>query len=201
MDIFGDPKTTLRTLKDHKFDFFTSHSFKKSKTGHISPPTGCIMNVVSLRNSDEASIQSVSEQSVSERVLEFYGNVASGDFSKVESLYAEDVHFEDPTHAINGRDRLKAHFKTLYDNCNSCSFKFHQTVDTNSEIFLAWTMFINHPRIRGGKIVRVEGSSFIKTHDGQVIYHREYYDLGSLVYENLPVFGPLTRFIKSRLAR
>ena len=201
MDIFGDPKTTLRTLKDHEFDFFTSHSAKKSKTGHIPPPTGYIMNVVSLRNSDEASIQSVSEQSVSERVLEFYGNVASGDFSKVESLYAEDVHFEDPTHAINGRDRLKAHFKTLYDNCNSCSFKFHQTVDTNSEIFLAWTMFISHPRIRGGKIVRVEGSSFIKTHDGQVIYHREYYDLGSLVYENLPIFGPLTRFIKSRLAR
>jgi hypothetical protein len=62
-------------------------------------------------------------------------------------------------------------------------------------------MFISHPRIRSGKIVRVEGSSFIKTHDGQVIYHREYYDLGSLVYENLPIFGSLTRFIKSRLAR
>ena len=196
MDIFGDPKITLQTLEGYELDFFVSRSAKRSKPSHISSPTGYIMNVVSLRNSDEATIQSVRE-----RVLEFYGNVASGDFSTVESLYAEDVHFEDPTHAINGRDRLKAHFKTLYDNCNSCSFKFHQTVDTNSEIFLAWTMFISHPRIRGGKIVRVEGSSFIKTHDGQVIYHREYYDLGSLVYENLPIFGPLTRFIKSRLAR
>ena len=152
------------------------------------------MNVVSLRNSDEASIQSVSE-----RVLEFYGNVASGDFSTVESLYAEDVHFEDPTHAINGRDRLKAHFKTLYDNCNSCSFKFHQTVDTNSEIFLAWTMFISHTRLRGGKNVRVDGTRFIKTHDGPLIYHREYYDHGTLVSENYPISDPLTRFTKPTL--
>ena len=66
MDIFGDPKTTLQSLKGYELDFFISRSAKKSKPSHISSPTGYIMNVVSLRNSDEASIQSVSE-----RVLEF----------------------------------------------------------------------------------------------------------------------------------
>jgi hypothetical protein len=154
------------------------------------------MSVISIETAENFETRPTSE-----RLLEFYSDLASGNFSNFRNLYAEDVHFEDPTHAINGKECLKNHFMTLYENCDRCSFKFHQTIDAGSEIFLAWTMFINHPKIRGGKTVRVEGSSFIKTHDSQVIYHREYYDLGSLVYENLPVFGWITRLIKSRLAR
>ena len=154
------------------------------------------MSVISIKTAENFE-----NRPTSVRLLDFYSDLASGNFSNFQDLYAEDVHFEDPTHAINGKERLKNHFLTLYNNCDSCSFKFHQTIDAGSEIFLAWTMFIRHPQIRGGKTVRVEGSSFIKTQDRQVIYHREYYDLGSLVYENLPVLGWITRFVKSRLAR
>jgi len=34
-----------------------------------------------------------------------------------------------------------------------------------------------------------------------VIYHRDYFDMGAFVYENIPVLGSVVRYTKKRLSK
>lgn len=49
-----------------------------------------------------------------------------------------------------------------------------------------------------GKTVEVEGISHLRILDGRVRYHRDYFDAGQLLYENLPVVGGVIRWVKEQ---
>ena len=62
-------------------------------------------------------------------------------------------------------------------------------------------MTAKHPKFLKGQSVRVEGASFLKTRNGKIYYHRDYFDMGSLLYEHLPLLGKIIQKIKQRVAR
>ncbi|BBI47777.1 hypothetical protein HORIV_01980 [Vreelandella olivaria] len=58
-----------------------------------------------------------------------------------------------------------------------------------------------HPRLAGGKPVEVEGCSALTfADDGRVQRHRDYFDAGAMLYEQLPLMGSAIRWLKKRLA-
>ena len=61
-------------------------------------------------------------------------------------------------------------------------------------------MMVKHKRIKRGEIIRVEGASYLKTRGEKVFYHRDYFDLGTIVYENIPVVGAIIRLLRFKLA-
>ena len=128
-----------------------------------------------------------------------YCSLAAGNTSELGPLYSDDVYFEDPSHGIQGKAALLERFHQLYSKVDSCNFKFHQTLDTGGEIFLAWTMILRQ-RGQGGEVIRVEGASFLKVRNNRIYYHRDYFDLGAFVYENVPMLGSIIKRIKQRLA-
>ena len=128
-----------------------------------------------------------------------YCSLASGNTSELGPLYSDDVYFEDPSHGIQGKAALIERFHQLYSKVDSCNFKFHQTLDTGGEIFLAWTMILRQ-RGQSGEVIRVEGASFLKVRNNRIYYHRDYFDLGAFVYENVPMLGSIIKRIKQRLA-
>lgn len=138
---------------------------------------------------------------LAERVIEAYQGLDSSDLSQIESLYADDIYFEDPTHGIQGKAALMKYFKNMSKNMESCQFKFHQTLTNDTEVFLSWTMIFNHKRLAGGETIRVEGSSFLKTRNGKIYYRRDYFDLGTTVHEHLPVLGGLIKKVRLRLSQ
>ena len=142
-----------------------------------------------------------SAQYIADRVKSAYQALGTDDLSSLESLYSEDVHFEDPAQALQGRKTLMNYFASMFKNLDSCSFKFHQTLISDTDIFMSWTMFISHPKLRKGETIRVEGGSFLKTRSGRIFYHRDYFDMGAMVYEQLPVLGAIVRKIKQRLGQ
>ena len=135
------------------------------------------------------------------RVKEAYQSLGSDNLSVMQSLYTNDVYFEDPSHGIQGRGHLMEYFANMFKNLDHCSFKFHQTITNGSDIFMTWTMFLNHPRLRSGETVRVEGASYLKTRNGQIYFHRDYFDMGAMLYEHLPLIGRVVRKIKQGLGR
>lgn len=142
-----------------------------------------------------------SAEYTADRVKSAYYSLGTADLEALETLYTEDVHFEDPAHALQGRKALMGYFASMFKNLDSCSFKFHQTIINETDIFLSWTMFISHPKLRKGETIRVEGGSFLKTRHGRVFYHRDYFDLGAMLYEQLPVLGTIISKIKQRLGQ
>ena len=142
-----------------------------------------------------------SAEYTADRVKDAYKALGTDDLGALESLYTEDVHFEHLAHALQGRHTLMAYFKALFENLDSCSFKFHQTLISDADIFMSWTMFISHPKLRNGETIRVEGGSLLKTRHGRIFYHRDYFDMGAMLYEQLLLLGVIIRKIKQRLGQ
>lgn len=150
-------------------------------------------------NDKVTPIQSDSYQSIVDRVIKVYETLNADSLDQLDMLYSQDVYFEDPAHAIQGLCALRAYFKKLITNVDHCQFRFHNTLYDNDRVFLNWTMTLKHPRLRGDEKIFVEGTSLLKVRGGSVYYHRDYFDLGSMLYEHLPVLGYLIKQIKKGL--
>ena len=138
---------------------------------------------------------------LAERVKEAYQAFGSENIADVESLYTTDIYFEDPSHAIQGKPSLMRYFANQFKNLDKCSFKFHSTIAHETDIFMTWTMFVNHSKLRGGETIRVEGTSYLRTRNGKIYYHRDYFDMGAMLYEHLPLIGRIIQRIKQRLGQ
>ena len=138
---------------------------------------------------------------LAQRVKEAYLSIGSENVANLESLYTPDIHFEDPSHAVQGKRSLMKYLHKQFSNLSKCSFKFHSSIASETDIFLTWTMFLNHPKLRGGDTIRVEGSSYLRTRNGKIYYHRDYFDMGAMLYEHLPLLGRIIQRLKQRLGQ
>ncbi len=136
-----------------------------------------------------------------QRIIDTYQTLGPNNLTAVRSLYTSDVFFEDPAHGFQGIDALMAYFQSLFADVDRCEFRFHQQFAADSDIFLSWTMLLEHKRLKAGETVRVEGASHMKAREGKVYYHRDYFDLGAMVYENLPVLGRIVSLVRKRLGQ
>lgn len=120
---------------------------------------------------------------------------------RLGELYSADALFVDPLHEIRGLAAMQRYFAELYANVEELRFDFHGfDAVREGEGYLRWSMSYRHPRLAGGRLIRVTGCSHLLWSDGKVYRHRDYFDAGALLYEHLPVFGRLIAWLKRRLA-
>jgi hypothetical protein len=119
--------------------------------------------------------------------------------ARLAELYHATVHFQDPLHEIQAY--LHDYFTQLYANVSELTFDFHGFDQVrDGEGYLRWSMRFRHPRLNGGQLIEVEGCSHLRWVQGKVAYHRDYFDAGAMLYEQLPLLGRLIGWLKGRLA-
>jgi ketosteroid isomerase-like protein len=138
-------------------------------------------------------------ESTKDRVIRIYESLGSNSLDQLYELYSNDVYFEDPAHAIQGISALKSYFEKLFANVDKCQFKFHNSILEKDKLSLYWTMTLQHKSLNSGKKIFVEGSSFLKIREGKVYYHRDYFDLGNMLYENIPLLRSVIKRVKKGL--
>jgi hypothetical protein len=129
-----------------------------------------------------------------------YQTLSTDNLELLSTIYHQDVIFIDPIHELKGFDKLFEYFKNLYENLNFCEFVINNVIAQEDQAAIYWTMSYQHPKLNKGNVVIVMGSSHIKGYEDKVIYHRDYLDLGSMLYEQIPLFGKLIKFIKKKAA-
>lgn len=68
--------------------------------------------------------------------------------------------------------------------------------------YVQWTMNYSHSAINKGKNITVQGATFVRfVENGKVIYHQDYFDLGSMLYQHVPVLGSIIKSINRRLGK
>ena len=117
----------------------------------------------------------------------------------LEQVYSEDLHFEDSFHTLQGRDAFKQYCREMYENVKEVTFEFHEEFVSNQQAILIWTMHYQHPRLNRGKVISVDGASHIRIND-KVCYHKDFFDGGQLLYEQIPMLGSVIKTLKRRLA-
>jgi len=73
----------------------------------------------------------------------------------------------------------------------------HDVQSNDSSAYLSWKMDYAHPKLGGNKNISVDGVTHLKF-DGKVTYHRDYADMGQMLYENIPLLGSAIRLIKKK---
>lgn len=134
--------------------------------------------------------------------LDVYQNLNRDNVYILGTIYTDDIHFVDPAHEIHGLDKLTSYFRSMYQNVQSIEFAYRQTDELKSESYVQWDMTFVHKKLAGGRQITMSGITFLQFHsDGKIYYHRDYFDLGAMVYEHIPLLGRLVRSIKRSLIK
>ncbi|WP_165855064.1 nuclear transport factor 2 family protein [Marinobacter sp. JSM 1782161] len=135
-----------------------------------------------------------------ERFQRLFNQMSAHQLGELEAVYDRDVAFTDPFVTLYGLDALGDYFTGAYANVIECRFEFDGAVDTGDQVALPWIMTLRHKRIRRGEPVQVQGISHLKLGGDRILYHRDYFDAGQLLYENLPLLGSAVRWIRKYAA-
>ena len=118
----------------------------------------------------------------------------------LESFYSRHVQFQDPVVKLEGLEALKKYYAHAYQNVSSIHFSFHEPLQQGRKVFAPWTMTLQAKSLNGGKPFEVDGGSHFEFDENQKVQrHRDYVDLGAMVYEKLPLQGGVIRLIKKLL--
>jgi limonene-1,2-epoxide hydrolase len=140
--------------------------------------------------------------SVLERFCHFYQQLGHTNLSELHSIYTEDVCFIDPIATHHGLPSVEKYFKRLMTSTRHCQFDIHNIASCGKnklavDYVVAWTMLLE---LNNGRQISLDGLTELKVREDGIFYHRDYYDLGQMIYEHIPLLGRIIRFIKRRLS-
>lgn len=130
---------------------------------------------------------------------DFYRHLSLQSIANLGEIYAPDAVLIDPLSKHQGLQNIKRYFENLLSNTQKCECHIVLIVESEAEIFVTWEMLIAHPRLNSGADYKVSGISHLQTDGNKVVFHRDYYDLGEMIYEQVPILKRIINMIKRRL--
>jgi hypothetical protein len=127
-----------------------------------------------------------------------YQGLDRDNLSQLKEVYSKDIEFVDAVDTMHGIDALTIYFEHLYQNMKYCRFIIENIIEQNGQACIIWHMEYAHNKINSGKMITVNGSSFLKFSD-KIDFHRDYADMGQMLYEHLPVIGMVIKGIKNKV--
>jgi len=147
------------------------------------------------------TLLAVADSSKAERFQALYHGLNRDTISRnlLSTCYADNIVFCDPFHEVKGISALTDYFIGMYSNVNHIDFIFTSNWHQDERSMLRWTMNFRHPRLRNGELISIEGCSELRWEKDRIVYHRDFFDAGAMLYEHLPVFGWAIRKLKERM--
>ena len=133
------------------------------------------------------------------RLTQFYADINTESVEQLGSIYHDKVQFVDPVRTHAGLTALQDYFVNLLTNVTHCRFDITSIDTIDNRLFIVWKMHYGHPQIANGKPVTLQGTSFLKQEADKIVFQQDYYDMGAMLYEHIPVLGFVVKKLKSRL--
>lgn len=141
---------------------------------------------------------------VVERIAAIYREFRPVSRDELAACYSDDVVFTDPVQRIDGLDALTDYMNALAAGLVFCRFEFAEVAagvhGGTPTVFIAWQMRFAHRALEGGRELAIPGASLLHVSGDRASFHRDFYDLGAMVYEHVPVLGAAVRMVRARLA-
>ncbi|WGP00059.1 nuclear transport factor 2 family protein [Saccharophagus degradans] len=138
-------------------------------------------------------------------IIQLYCEFDHANLDALGDIYHRNIVFVDPVHRLKGLDDLVSYFKSTMQGTSECAFSFSSPILDGTNACLEWQMHYRHPKLKGGDRLTLDGVSRVQIAgeqgaDMRIIYQRDYYDLGAMLYEHIPVLGRVVGSLKNRLA-
>lgn len=128
-----------------------------------------------------------------------YQTFNSNTLLRLPWVYSPDIAFKDPIHQLQGLAALTAYFEEFCNPDTQCSFEFRNQLVSDGQAFFQWQMHYRHPSLKKGKMLTLDGGSLIKF-NSHIYYHEDFYDMGAMIYQHIPVLGWALKKVNARLA-
>jgi len=133
---------------------------------------------------------------------ETYNRLKAENLNLLNEIYSFDIHFTDPAHELRGLVQLKEYVRNLYANLSSIHFEYLHPQRVGNHGYVPWLMTYVHPRLNKGKPVSLPGATYLQFDaSGKACVHSDYFDLGAMLYQHLPIFGPAVRIINKMVGQ
>jgi hypothetical protein len=133
-----------------------------------------------------------------ERFKSCFKVLPEADLSLLREMYTDEVVFKDPVHEIRGLVGLEDYFANMISDLTDCRFEYLDEIIGERSAYIKWVMHYRHPRL-GNRPVSVRGVSHLRFGD-KIEFHEDVYDMGAMLYEQVPLLGNVTRWLRLRLA-
>lgn len=153
---------------------------------------------------------------VLQRYIEIANLLTAHNLHLLDELYDPAILFEDPVERVEGLEAVKAYYAHLYEGVATIRFDFEGIVEADPALSqpappapdgpapperaasLFWVMHMRHKTFRHGEELHLPGATWLR-YTSKIHFHRDYFDLGAMLYERIPLMGRAIRSIKSRL--
>lgn len=95
--------------------------------------------------------------------------------SELASLYADDISYEDPNKALQGKKSMLAYVSTFLSD-KSVAVRVHTTMEQDDSFFMSWSATVTEHMGSRSYSQRLEGASFFRAREGKIYFQRNYFD-------------------------
>ena len=132
-------------------------------------------------------------------LVQFFESMSPSDAQHMGRFYAPDAWFKDPFNEVRGVRDISRIFAHMFEQVDAPRFVVTETLVQGSSVMLTWDFnFSFKPPLRTGPQC-IRGCSHLRLDtNGQVVFHRDYWDAAEELYEKMPVLGSLMRWLRRR---
>jgi hypothetical protein len=134
------------------------------------------------------------------RFKQLYKKFNQETIDKLPDIYSPQVVFKDPVHQLQGIHELSNYFAGFCSDDLQCEFTIYNEIISHNQAFFQWKMDYQHPRLESGKPLTLDGSSLIKF-NSHITFHQDFYDMGAMIYQHVPVLGWVVRKVNAKIAQ
>jgi steroid Delta-isomerase len=134
-----------------------------------------------------------------QRLVDFFEQLAPQDLPRLNTLYAPDARFKDPFNEVRGIADIERVFNHMFASLHEPHFIVTHRIVQGPQCFLVWEFRFRFKRFDSSTLQTVRGGSHLVFNaQGLVELHRDYWDAAEELYEKLPLVGSLMRWLKRR---
>lgn len=123
-----------------------------------------------------------------------YENLAE----KLPQVYADTIYFRDAFKQLDSSESLTAYMLHGVQAVEAVAFTFNHVMHSKGEYFIEWTMGIQF-KGQSAMETSIGMSRFRFNSEGRVIFHQDYWDPTTVIYEKIPIAKQLIRFVQKRM--
>jgi len=133
-------------------------------------------------------------------VVSYWQSLTPESVERLGEYYDEHAYFRDPFNAVRGIEPMQRVFRHMVETLHEPRFTILEIVADGDAAFLVWDFDFRIKSLQPAQARRIHGTSHLRFgRDGRVTYHRDYWDAAGELYAQLPVAGPLVRFLEKRM--
>jgi hypothetical protein len=132
----------------------------------------------------------------------FAGMTADSVRKLTATVYAPQGYLNDTLVGIDGADRIEAYFSHTMERARLLKVEFLERAPAGTDWYVRWRMTVAADGLNGGQEVITYGvTQFRFDADGRVLIHKDFWDSGTGLYEQLPVIGGAVRRVRGAVEK